>query len=221
VGGGQADPALRAARHASLRDFPARALRYAVLSAAYWALLLYGSDRLVAVEIFRPGQEVLRLSLGQFALRLARWSSVSAAWTWARTRLRADAAPTLVVVRNALQAAFGAFSQLCVAWTFLETGPWRDSGRETPRTCCSVADFAPRDRPMRPAEARRVLGVGMFADAASIKKAYRKLALRYHPDKLRTQNERAKAAAEREFLRVQEAHVLLTKGEKQPPSSYR
>ncbi|KAJ1632279.1 DnaJ domain-containing protein, partial [Pavlovales sp. CCMP2436] len=55
-----------------------------------------------------------------------------------------------------------------------------------------------------------VLGVGMFADAASIKKAYRKLALRYHPDKLRTQNERAKAAAEREFLRVQEAHVLLT-----------
>jgi curved DNA-binding protein CbpA len=65
---------------------------------------------------------------------------------------------------------------------------------------------------MRPADARRVLGVGPFADGHAIRKAYRRLALKYHPDKLRAQGDRARASAEREFLRVQAAHQLLTKG---------
>ena len=57
-----------------------------------------------------------------------------------------------------------------------------------------------------------MLGVGARADAAAVRKAYRRMALRYHPDKLRSHGERARAAAEREFLRVQEAHELLLHG---------
>jgi DnaJ-domain-containing protein 1 len=198
-------------RHASAASFPGRVARYLVLSAAYWALLLYGSDRIVAFEVYRPGREVLRLSIGQFAASLARWSTARAAWSMARGRLRGDGTPVLLLVREALHAAFGPFSQLCLVPTLLEDGAAR-TGRETPRVCCSVADFTPRERPMRPADARRVLGVGPFADGHAIRKAYRRLALKYHPDKLRAQGDRARASAEREFLRVQAAHQLLTKG---------
>lgn len=211
--------ALRAsASHAGLRHprFALRAARHGLLCATYWALLLYGSDHILAVEVYRPAGQTLTLSLGQFALRLLRWSSLSALLAWLRSLPRTDAPPALLHARDALAGAFGAFSQICVVAKFLESGAGR-AGREAPRACWSIADFAPRERPMRAADARRVLDVGPFADAATVRKAYRKLALRYHPDKLRTHGERARAAAEREFLRVQQAHQLLlasAKGDK-------
>lgn len=56
-----------------------------------------------------------------------------------------------------------------------------------------------------------VLGVARDADAAAIKKAYRKLALKWHPD--RHQGE-AQAAAEAKFKGISEAYEVLSDAEK-------
>ena len=50
-----------------------------------------------------------------------------------------------------------------------------------------------------------VLGVGKSADATEIKKAYRKLAMKYHPDK----NPGDKEAEER-FKEINEAYEVLS-----------
>ena len=50
-----------------------------------------------------------------------------------------------------------------------------------------------------------VLGVPSDADAAAIKKAYRKLARQHHPDK-----NAGDAAAERKFKDITEAHSVLS-----------
>lgn len=52
-----------------------------------------------------------------------------------------------------------------------------------------------------------VLGVAETANPAEIKKAYRKLAMRHHPD--RQQGEEAKAAGEKMFKQVGEAYAVL------------
>lgn len=56
----------------------------------------------------------------------------------------------------------------------------------------------------------QVLGVDKKATADDIKKAYRKLALKWHPDK----NPNNKAAAEEKFKKISEAYAVLSDAEK-------
>lgn len=56
-----------------------------------------------------------------------------------------------------------------------------------------------------------VLGVSKTASDDEIKKAYRKLAMKYHPD--RNQGEKAKEAEEK-FKEVKEAYEMLSDGQK-------
>jgi molecular chaperone DnaJ len=51
-----------------------------------------------------------------------------------------------------------------------------------------------------------VLGVERTADEAEIKKAYRKLAMRYHPDKVGAEE---KVDAEAKFKQITEAYEVL------------
>src|SRR5712692_6811190 len=56
-----------------------------------------------------------------------------------------------------------------------------------------------------------VLGVARSADEAEIKKAYRKLAMRYHPDKVGVEE---KVQAEAKFKEITEAYEVLRDPEK-------
>src|SRR5260370_11036241 len=56
-----------------------------------------------------------------------------------------------------------------------------------------------------------VLGVARSADEAEIKKAYRKLAMRYHPDKVGVEE---KVQAEAKFKEITEAYEVLSDPEK-------
>src|SRR5229473_892870 len=56
-----------------------------------------------------------------------------------------------------------------------------------------------------------VLGVARTADEAEIKKAYRKLAMRYHPDKVGVEE---KVQAEAKFKEITEAYEVLRDPEK-------
>src|SRR5260370_20411880 len=56
-----------------------------------------------------------------------------------------------------------------------------------------------------------VLGVARAADEAEIKKAYRKLAMRYHPDKVGVEE---KVQAEAKFKEITEAYEVLRDPEK-------
>ncbi len=54
-----------------------------------------------------------------------------------------------------------------------------------------------------------ILGVGESADADEIKKAYRKLAMQYHPDRNRGDN-----SAEEKFKEINEANDVLSDSSK-------
>ena len=56
-----------------------------------------------------------------------------------------------------------------------------------------------------------VLGVEKGASAEEIKKAYRKMAMKYHPDRVATQDEETRSRAERLFKQVGEAKDLIFK----------
>ena len=56
-----------------------------------------------------------------------------------------------------------------------------------------------------------VLEIGRDATDADIKKAYRRLALKFHPDKVRDMGEAYANQAETRFLEVQEAYESLKK----------
>ncbi len=55
-----------------------------------------------------------------------------------------------------------------------------------------------------------VLGVDKNADEATIKKAYRKIAIKYHPDRQGDKSEAEKAAAEEKFKEAAEAYDVLS-----------
>jgi len=56
-----------------------------------------------------------------------------------------------------------------------------------------------------------VLEIGRDASDADIKKAYRRLALKFHPDKVRDMGDAYVKQAEARFLEVQEAYEGLKK----------
>ena len=56
-------------------------------------------------------------------------------------------------------------------------------------------------------EALKVLGLSRGCSIADARRAYRRLAVRYHPDRFRTFAQQAKAT--RQFIRVKEAHDVL------------
>ena len=56
-----------------------------------------------------------------------------------------------------------------------------------------------------------VLGVSRGADVKKIKKAYRTVAKKYHPDKVITDNEAIKKGAEEKFKEVQRAYEQIQK----------
>src|SRR3954447_350649 len=59
-----------------------------------------------------------------------------------------------------------------------------------------------------------VLGISRDASEAEIKKAYRKLALKYHPDRYAGKPESEKSAAEEKFKEINEANSVLVDKEK-------
>lgn len=59
-----------------------------------------------------------------------------------------------------------------------------------------------------------VLGVSRDADADAIKKAYRKQAVRWHPDKHASKPEAERSAAEEKFKRIAEAYDVLSDAQK-------
>ena len=56
-----------------------------------------------------------------------------------------------------------------------------------------------------------VLGVSKTASEDEIKSAYRKLAKKYHPDKLQHMDEAYQKGAQEKFTKVQEAYEQLQK----------
>ena len=57
----------------------------------------------------------------------------------------------------------------------------------------------------------KILDVSNSASEDEVKKAYRKLAMRFHPDRLQGLSEREKKSAESKFLRVQKAYENIKK----------
>ena len=55
-----------------------------------------------------------------------------------------------------------------------------------------------------------VAGVAKDTDLAEIKTAYRRLALKYHPDRIQGEDEEEKAAMKSQFQEISEAYVILS-----------
>ena len=57
----------------------------------------------------------------------------------------------------------------------------------------------------------KILEIGKNASSQEIKKAYRKMAVKYHPDKVSHMGEEFQKAAKEKFQRVQEAYENIKK----------
>ena len=58
------------------------------------------------------------------------------------------------------------------------------------------------------------LGISRDASETEIKKAYRKLAMKYHPDRIKTSDEKTKAESEEKFKEISHANEILSNPEK-------
>ena len=57
----------------------------------------------------------------------------------------------------------------------------------------------------------KILGVNKSSSAAEIKKAYRKMAVKHHPDKFNQLGEEQQKAAKNKFQKIQEAYEHIKK----------
>ncbi len=57
----------------------------------------------------------------------------------------------------------------------------------------------------------KVLGIDIAASDEEVKRAYRRLAMKYHPDKMESMGESIKAQAEEQFRRINEAYEYIKK----------
>ena len=57
----------------------------------------------------------------------------------------------------------------------------------------------------------KVLGINKDASDSEIKKAYRKMAVKHHPDKFNQLGEEQQIAAKKKFQKIQEAYQHLKK----------
>ena len=57
----------------------------------------------------------------------------------------------------------------------------------------------------------KILGVDEKASDDELKKAYRKMAMKYHPDKVRDLGAEHQKSAQEKFIKVQEAYELIKK----------
>ena len=56
-----------------------------------------------------------------------------------------------------------------------------------------------------------ILGVSKSASASEIKKAYRKMAIKHHPDKVNQLGEEHQKAAKEKFQKIQDAYEVIKK----------
>lgn len=57
----------------------------------------------------------------------------------------------------------------------------------------------------------KILEIEKSASNEAVKKAYRKMAKKYHPDRVNTENEAIKKGAEEKFKQVQKAYETIQK----------
>lgn len=200
---------MRSAAHARGRPGLVAFLTYLAFNAGYWVFLLHASEDFVAVEVYSQNQQVQRMSVGRFLITFARWSVAQSVVRWLRECIASimhnqEAPSPRTLLRDVLNDAVGPFAQICVAFVV------QRRGRVRHRHCMSMSDLNPSERPLRSADAYRILGLRPGASPGEVRKAYRRMALKLHPDKHVGEGKRARRAAEREFLRVQMAHQLLT-----------
>jgi DnaJ-class molecular chaperone len=77
-----------------------------------------------------------------------------------------------------------------------------------------IQDAKKKERQAKKKDYYAILGVSKSASEDEIKKAYKKLALKYHPDRNRNKTEAEQEEAKRKFKDVAEAHGVLTDKEK-------
>jgi len=88
---------------------------------------------------------------------------------------------------------------------------WWEFGQDKSETRDNTYSVYSRYDDIGEAEARKILGVDQKADAAEIKKAYRRLAQHYHPDRYGSLDSSAAEKAEHTFRLVRRAYEVLKK----------
>ena len=94
------------------------------------------------------------------------------------------------------------FRRPTVHFTYTRSDDWQDFGRQQ-------RAYQPYTVNSKLQDAYRTLGLSETATEDEIRRAYKQLALRYHPDRVASQGEQARQAAEQVFRRINEAKDIV------------